>query len=149
MVRKVNVLRVEDSPSSSESSKWSSKGESTRSAFKARGSPKGDELEVRVNKLKEARIGQIAVEFLIPKLVGIRMPGEMASNSDGVSMAFHPAFLEIGARLPLQPYIRRVLRELMITLAQLNLDGWRVVIGMYALWCGLGFLAPTLREIAH
>ena len=92
------------------------------------------------------RIGQITVEFSIPESVGMRMPiaGEMANNPHGSAVAFHPVFLEIGARLPLHPYVRRVLREFMIAPSQLNPNGWRIVIGMYALWHGLGFPALTI-----
>ncbi|KAI9169011.1 hypothetical protein LWI28_005474 [Acer negundo] len=59
--------------------------------------------QVRGNKLNATRVGQIAEEFLIPDLVDVRMlvAGQMASNPHGSSVAFHPAFLEIGARLPL------------------------------------------------
>ena len=107
---------------------------------------------VRENKMSVGRrIGLIAAEFSILDSVGMRMPlsGELASNPHGTAVAFHPAFLEIGARLPLHPYIRRICQEFMIAPAQLNPNAWRVVIGMYALWRSLGFLAPTLREVGH
>ena len=106
---------------------------------------------IGVNRMTAIRISQIATEFSIPDSVGMRMPavGELASNPMGVAVAFHPAFLEIGARLPLHPYIRRVLRECSVAPAQLNPNAWRVVIGMFALWRRLGFPEPTLREIRH
>ncbi|TXG58291.1 hypothetical protein EZV62_016120 [Acer yangbiense] len=169
MVRKVNASRITDSSNSSESLEWSFERDSTRSAFEARGPLEGEEPEVvqpcregddgglirrlcyRENKMTAERLGQIAKEFSIRESVGMRMPlaREQVSNPHGVSVAFHPAFLEIGAKLPLHPYIRRVFREFVIASAQLNPNGWRVVIGMYALWCGMGFPAPTLQEIAH
>ncbi|KAK3180688.1 hypothetical protein Dsin_000077 [Dipteronia sinensis] len=105
---------------------------------------------VTVNKMTNMKTGQIAVDFSIHNS-GMRMTsdGEIASNPAGVFVAFHLAFLEIRARLPLHPYIRRVFREFGIAPAQLNPSGWRIVIGMYALWHSIGFLAPIFLEIEH
>ena len=77
---------------------------------------------LRENKVDARKLSRLATEFSIPRTVGMRVPrdGEKASNPEGTSVAFHPAFLEIGARLPLQQYIRRVLREIGIAPAQLN-----------------------------
>ena len=68
----------------------------------------------RENKMDQNKLDRIVVEYSIPSSVGLRMPlpGEMASNHEGAFAAFHPAFLEIGVRLPLHPYIWRVLREI-------------------------------------
>ncbi|KAI9169783.1 hypothetical protein LWI28_017607 [Acer negundo] len=103
------------------------------------------------NKLNVTRISQIAKEFSISDTVGMRMPleGEKVSNPNGVSVAFHPAFLEIGARLPFHPYASKVLYDFMLASAQLNPNGWRIMIGMYSLWRNLGFSTLTFREIAH
>ena len=51
--------------------------------------------------------------------------------------------------MPLQPYIRRVLREIGIAPAQLNPNAWRIVIWMYSLWRSMKYPAPTFREIEH
>ena len=106
---------------------------------------------VRENRIDEAKLKKIAMEFSIPRSVGLRIPreGEKASNPVGSAVAFHPAFLEIGARLPLQPYIRRVLREIGIAPAQLNPNAWRIVIGMYSLWRSMKYPDPTFAEIGH
>ena len=103
------------------------------------------------NRIDMAKLHKLATEFSIPRTVGLRIPkeGERASNPEGTSVAFHPAFLEIGARLPLQPYLRRVLREIGIAPAQLNPNGWRVLIGMYSLWKGMKYPPPTFAEIGH
>ncbi|KAK3198795.1 hypothetical protein Dsin_022210 [Dipteronia sinensis] len=103
------------------------------------------------NKITDAKIKHIKKNFSIPESVGLRLPsdGELAYNPAGYSVAFHPAFLEMGTRLPLPTYIRRMLREVGVAPAQLNLNGWRILIGMFALWRSRGFLAPTFTEIGH
>ena len=64
--------------------------------------------------MTKARIGQIATEFSIPE--------------ETASATIH---------FP-------ILQEFMIALAQLNPNGWRVVIEMYVLWRSMGFSASTL-----
>ncbi|KAL5813996.1 hypothetical protein ACOSQ4_024637 [Xanthoceras sorbifolium] len=91
-------------------------------------------------------------EFSIPSSVVVRIPrdGELASGPEPDSMTFHPAFLEVGFRLPLQPFLKRVLREIEIALAQLNPNGWRILVGIWSLWKVLGIISdPSLREIQH
>ncbi|KAK3205048.1 hypothetical protein Dsin_019094 [Dipteronia sinensis] len=79
---------------------------------------------VMKNRMTETKIIQIEEEFSIPKSVGIKLPTmrELVSNPTGVTLAFHLAFLEIDARLSLQLYIRKVLWEIRIASAQLNLN---------------------------
>ncbi|KAL5846641.1 hypothetical protein ACOSQ3_010165 [Xanthoceras sorbifolium] len=71
-------------------------------------------------------------EFSIPLEVGLRIPneGERATDPEPGSAAFHPSFIELGVRLPLQPYLRRFLRDIGLALAQISPNGWRVLIGM-------------------
>ena len=103
------------------------------------------------NKIDEKKLTSLASEFSIPRSVGLRLPigGEKASNPEGASAIFHPAFLEIGIRLPLHPFVRRVLREIGVAPGQLNPNAWRIVIGMYSLWRSMEFPKPTFAEIGH
>ena len=105
----------------------------------------------RENKIDPSKLRRIVREYSIPESAGLRIPrpGELASNPEGHSAAFHPACLEIGVRLPLQPYLRRVLREIGVAPAQLNPNAWRILIGMYSLWRGMNLPPPTLAEIGH
>ncbi|KAK2662178.1 hypothetical protein Ddye_000752 [Dipteronia dyeriana] len=86
--------------------------------------------------MAETRIGQIMVELSVLNSVDMRLSavGELPSNPNRSSVAFHLAFLEVGARLPLQPYIQRVLHEIGVAPAQLNPNVWRIIIRMHALW---------------
>ncbi|KAK3221707.1 hypothetical protein Dsin_008732 [Dipteronia sinensis] len=107
--------------------------------------------QVKENRITEAKIKQIEKDFSIPQSVGLRLPsdGELASDPTGCSVAFHPTFLEIGARLAIHTYIRKVLREIGVAPAQLNPNGWRIVIRMFALWRSRGFPAPSFTDIGH
>ncbi|KAL5738505.1 hypothetical protein ACOSP7_031266 [Xanthoceras sorbifolium] len=62
------------------------------------------------------------------KLVGLRIPneGERATNPEPGSATIHPAFIELKVRLPLQPYLRRFLKEIGLAPAQISPNGWRV-----------------------
>ncbi|KAI9194240.1 hypothetical protein LWI28_004357 [Acer negundo] len=73
---------------------------------------------VREKKVDKAKLRRITTDFLITESVELRIPkdGGQASNPESDSMAFHLTFLEIGTRLLLQPYIRRVLMEIVIAL---------------------------------
>ncbi|KAL5774552.1 hypothetical protein ACOSP7_012109 [Xanthoceras sorbifolium] len=75
-------------------------------------------------------------EFSIPPEVGLRIPneGERATDPEPGSAAFHPSFMELGVRLPLQPYLRRFLRDIGLAPAQISPNGWRVLIGMWSMW---------------
>ncbi|KAL5831442.1 hypothetical protein ACOSQ4_016796 [Xanthoceras sorbifolium] len=102
------------------------------------------------NKISVYKIVGYLEEFSIPPSVVVRPPrdDEPASGPRLGSVAFHPTIYEVGAKLPLQPYLRRVLREIGIAPAQLNPNGWRILIGMWSLWKDIGATSdPTFREI--
>ncbi|KAI9197011.1 hypothetical protein LWI28_029025 [Acer negundo] len=84
----------------------------------------------RANKIDQGKLDKFTVEYSVPTSVGLRLPRteEQASNPEGFSAAFHLAFLEIGIRLPLQPY---VLREIGVASAQLNPNAWRVALACF------------------
>ncbi|KAL5851148.1 hypothetical protein ACOSQ3_006266 [Xanthoceras sorbifolium] len=91
-------------------------------------------------------------EFSIPPEVGLRIPneGERATDPEPGSAAFHPSFMELGVRLPLQPYLRCFLRDIGLAAAQISPNGWRVPIGMWSLWKVLGIETdPSLAEIQY
>ncbi|KAL5777335.1 hypothetical protein ACOSP7_010261 [Xanthoceras sorbifolium] len=68
---------------------------------------------IRENRINNSRLSVFREEFSIPSDVGLRIPnmGEQVSNPEPGCVAIHPAFLEIGMCIPLQPYVRRFLRE--------------------------------------
>ncbi|KAL5832753.1 hypothetical protein ACOSQ3_016427 [Xanthoceras sorbifolium] len=75
------------------------------------------------NLINHSKLILYREEFSIPPEVGLRIPneGERAINPEPGSAAFHPSFMELGVRLPLQSYLRRFLRD--IGLAGGG-DGW-------------------------
>ncbi|KAI9181379.1 hypothetical protein LWI28_014500 [Acer negundo] len=178
MFRKVGASRTVPSSSSRSGSSKSTSGRcfvgsSTRRAFEEREKPGPGELwdgynyeeffrdeidytrlainQVRENKMDKDKLARIVVEYLIPTLVGLRILilREQVSNPEGAFAAFHLAFLEICVRLPLQPYIRKVLRQIGIAPVQLKLNAWRIVIGMFALWRSMKYPDRTFTEIGH
>ncbi|KAL5822075.1 hypothetical protein ACOSQ3_023957 [Xanthoceras sorbifolium] len=84
------------------------------------------------NLANMSKVAGYLEEFVIPPSVIARLSGDDEPTSAPVpgSVAFHPTFLKVGVRLPLQPYLRRVFREIGITLAQLSPNGWRILIGI-------------------
>ncbi|KAL5836029.1 hypothetical protein ACOSQ4_015526 [Xanthoceras sorbifolium] len=58
-----------------------------------------------------------------------------ATDPEPGSAAFHPSFMELGVRLPLQPYLRRFLRDIGLAPAQISPNGWRT--------------DPSFAEIQH
>ncbi|KAL5816874.1 hypothetical protein ACOSQ3_025252 [Xanthoceras sorbifolium] len=107
---------------------------------------------IRENRINNSRLSIYREEFSIPSDVGLRIPnmGEQVSNPEPGCVAIHPAFLEIGMCLPLQPYVRRFLREVGLAPAQLSPNSWRILIGMWCLWRLNGIdTDPTLSEIKH
>ncbi|KAL5774280.1 hypothetical protein ACOSP7_011837 [Xanthoceras sorbifolium] len=107
---------------------------------------------IRENRINNSRLSVFREEFSIPSDVGLRIPnmGEQVSNPEPGCVAIHPAFLEIGMCLPLQPYVRRFLREVGLAPAQLSPNSWRILIGMWCLWRLNGIdTDPTLSEIKH
>ncbi|KAL5761779.1 hypothetical protein ACOSP7_018043 [Xanthoceras sorbifolium] len=107
---------------------------------------------IRENRINNSRLSIYREEFSIPSDVGLRIPnmGEQVSNPEPGCVAIHPAFLEIGMCLPLQPYVRRFLREVGLVPAQLSPNSWRILIGMWCLWRFNGIdTDPTLSEIKH
>ncbi|KAL5859607.1 hypothetical protein ACOSQ4_000903 [Xanthoceras sorbifolium] len=94
---------------------------------------------IRENRINNSRLSIYREEFSIPSDVGLRIPnmGEQVSNPEPGCVAIHPAFLEIGMCLPLQPYVR-------------SPNSWRILIGMWCLWRLNGIdTDPTLSEIKH
>ncbi|KAL5787197.1 hypothetical protein ACOSP7_004146 [Xanthoceras sorbifolium] len=91
---------------------------------------------VRENRINYSRLVGFREEFSVPLEVGLRLLNEreQISNPELRCMAIHPAFLEIGVCLPLQPFIKRFLREVGLAPAQLSPNGWRILIGMWSLW---------------
>ena len=61
-------------------------------------------------------------------------------------MAFYEYQLILGVRLPLHPFVRDVLRCYKITLGQLIVNGWRVVLSSFALWAQAGNGELTAEE---
>ncbi|KAL5746444.1 hypothetical protein ACOSP7_027590 [Xanthoceras sorbifolium] len=107
---------------------------------------------VRENRINNSRLSIYREEFSIPSDVGLRIPnmGEQVPNPEPGCVAIHPAFLEIGMCLPLQPYVRRFLREVGLAPAQLSPNSWRILIRMWCLWRLNGIdTDPTLSEIKH
>ncbi|KAL5759520.1 hypothetical protein ACOSQ2_018358 [Xanthoceras sorbifolium] len=107
---------------------------------------------IRENRINNSRLSIYREEFSIPSDVGLRIPnmGEQVSNPEPGCVAIHPAFLEIGMCLPLQPYVRRFLREVGLVPAQLSPNSGRILIGMWCLWRFNGIdTDPTLSEIKH
>ncbi|KAL5800207.1 hypothetical protein ACOSQ4_033091 [Xanthoceras sorbifolium] len=107
---------------------------------------------IRENRINNTRLSVCREEFSIPFDVGLRIPniGEQVSNPEPRCGAIHPAFLEIGMCLPLQPYVRRFLREVGLAPAKLSSNSWRILIGMWCLWRLNGIdTNPTFSEIKH
>ncbi|KAL5846259.1 hypothetical protein ACOSQ3_009783 [Xanthoceras sorbifolium] len=107
---------------------------------------------IRENRINNTRLSVFREEFSIPSNVGLRIPnmGEQVSNPELGCVAIPLAFLEIGMCLPLQPYVRRFLREVGLAPAQLSPNSWRILIGMWYLWRLNGIdTDPTLSEIKH
>ncbi|TXG64453.1 hypothetical protein EZV62_011447 [Acer yangbiense] len=135
---KVNVVvRVQNEYPIAEPQEWVPRGRGGDAAYRCRAEG-GRFASLRIlmsGVLKSNRCGKVSgpsteelqegynsEDFVREEIDHTRIPKEeeRASNPKGKSVAFHPAFLEIGARLPLQTYIRRVLREIGIAPAQLN-----------------------------
>ncbi|KAL5745975.1 hypothetical protein ACOSP7_027121 [Xanthoceras sorbifolium] len=59
------------------------------------------------NSINHSKLVLYREEFSIPPEVGLRIPneGERATDPEPGSAAIHPAFMELGFRLPLQPYL--------------------------------------------
>ncbi|KAL5747171.1 hypothetical protein ACOSQ2_024468 [Xanthoceras sorbifolium] len=78
-------------------------------------------------------------EFSIPPEVGLRIPNERerATDPELGSAAFHPSFMELGVKLPLQPYLRRFLRDIGLAPAQISPN----VLGIE--------IDPSFAEIQH
>ncbi|KAL5733438.1 hypothetical protein ACOSQ2_033130 [Xanthoceras sorbifolium] len=107
---------------------------------------------IRENRINNTRLSVCREEFSIPSDVGLRIPniGEQVSNPEPRCGAIHPAFLEIGMCLPLQPYVRRFLMEVGLAPAKLSSNSWRILIGMWCLWRLNGIdTDPTFSEIKH
>ncbi|KAL5855491.1 hypothetical protein ACOSQ4_005293 [Xanthoceras sorbifolium] len=87
------------------------------------------------NLINHSKLVLYKEEFSIPLEVGLRIPNEWerATDPELGSAAIHPAFMELGVMLPLQPYLRRFLRDIGLAPAQISPNGWRVLIGMWSL----------------
>ncbi|KAL5835926.1 hypothetical protein ACOSQ4_015423 [Xanthoceras sorbifolium] len=104
------------------------------------------------NLINHSKLVLYREEFSIPPEVGLRIPneGERATDLEPGSAAFHPSFMELGVRLPLQPYLRRFLRDILLAPAQISPNGWRVLIGMWSLRKVLGIETDhSFAEIQH
>ncbi|KAL5781392.1 hypothetical protein ACOSP7_006421 [Xanthoceras sorbifolium] len=68
---------------------------------------------IRENRINNTRLSAFSEEFSIPPEVRLKIPNmrEQVSNPERRCVAIHSAFLAIGMCLPLQPYVRRFLRE--------------------------------------
>ncbi|KAI9200808.1 hypothetical protein LWI28_013443 [Acer negundo] len=155
MIRKVRASREEESPSPSKFSESSSKVNSLRSAFEARDSQEGDLLvdegedteslftERRSPEGGDPEVDQPVHEGVLPNVVD---PEALLPGREGYEVRFNS---EEYFRHKMYHMRFAINQEFTIALTQLNPNGWRVVIGMYALWRGLGFPALTVREIRH
>ncbi|KAL5855628.1 hypothetical protein ACOSQ3_005462 [Xanthoceras sorbifolium] len=87
------------------------------------------------NLINHSKLVLYREEFSIPPEVGFRIPneGERATDPESESAAIHPAFMELGVRLPLQRFLRRFLRDIGLASAQISPNGWRVLISMWSL----------------
>ena len=54
--------------------------------------------------------------------------------------------LNSGVGLPFHPYVRRILHALGLAPAQLSPKAWCCIVGMWSLWCYLGFNDPSVVE---
>ena len=79
---------------------------------------------------------RVKAKYNIPHSVHLRVPrkGERPEHSHSDGVAFHIDLFDLGLRLPLQPFFRKMFTEMKIAPGQLSLPGWRLLTGLEVLW---------------
>ncbi|KAL9450689.1 hypothetical protein AB3S75_012424 [Citrus x aurantiifolia] len=94
---------------------------------------------------------ELRAEYDIPDDIPLKIPGKKDTLSRpprGYVTLFLESF-KFRMRLPLQPYFVQMLRGLHLAPGQLNLNGWRVLFGLFILWSRCCQSEPTVEEVKH
>ena len=103
------------------------------------------------NVVGERELHQCIGRFdLDPYAVRLIPTGDRAAWNPFVEMvAIYGVMLSYGVTLPIQPFISRFLVEAQLSLAQLALNSYRILMSLWYIWHKLGLPAPTPCEIRH
>ncbi|CAL8115901.1 unnamed protein product [Prunus armeniaca] len=84
------------------------------------------------NKMIERELAKIRAEYLIPDSVRMRIPGptESLNKPDNGEVVFFPHVLLQEVRLPLQPFVQRILAQIGYALSQYNPNFWVALMGV-------------------
>ena len=79
---------------------------------------------------------RVKAKYNIPHSVHLRVPrkGECPEHPHSDGVALHIDLFDLGLRLPLQPFFRKMFTEMKIAPGQLSLPGWRLLTGLEVLW---------------
>lgn len=161
----LHVVEVSDS-SSSESTKASGAEGSTTSSktpIDVAGSSRGrKEKEVRAPEgswsydevkslLTQVDLDHLRLKYSAPDQVTLRVPedDDLPSSSIAGEVALNRCFFKCWMRLPLQPFIRHLLRDVWLSPLQLNPNTWREIYCCYVLWREHFGVDPIPFEIMH
>ncbi|KAM1088030.1 hypothetical protein ACFX2B_013362 [Malus domestica] len=85
----------------------------------------------------------------IPRSVGIRLVHDEERPSEppqGHVMFYTQILLTLGVRLPLHPWLQKMLSLIGYALGQLNPGFWDTLIGFYIIWMKCGLCEPSFHQ---